>query len=65
MGGVNSAVMFTQWNDEQIRNAVADAIRVLSPDGGFILFPVDNVLDEFPWEKVEVLIDARRDRSTG
>lgn len=60
MGGVNSAVMFTQWSDQQIREAVAEAIRIMSPGGGFILYPVDSVFDEFPWEKVEVLIETWR-----
>jgi uroporphyrinogen decarboxylase len=57
MGGVNAAVMLTQWGDDQIRNAIDQAMEILSPGNGFILFPVDNIFCELPWEKVELLID--------
>jgi uroporphyrinogen-III decarboxylase len=57
MGGVNSAVMLTQWSDDQIRQAVDHAIEALSPGGGFILYPVDAIFNTQSWEKVEVLIE--------
>lgn len=57
MGGLNSAVMFSQWSDDQIRQAVDEAIKVLSPGGGFILYPVDAIFNTQSWEKVEVLIE--------
>ncbi len=57
MGGINAAVMLTQWSDDQIRNAIDQAIEILSPGNGFILFPVDNIFCELPWEKVELVID--------
>jgi uroporphyrinogen-III decarboxylase len=57
MGGINAAVMLTQWRDDQIRSAIDQAIEILSPGNGFILFPVDNVFCELPWEKVEMVID--------
>jgi uroporphyrinogen-III decarboxylase len=60
MGGVNSSVMLTQWSEDQIRQAVRDAIRILSPGGGFILYPVDQIFDEMDWHKVQVLIDEWR-----
>jgi len=60
MGGVNSSVMLTQWSDDQIRQAVRDAIRILSPGSGFILYPVDQIFDEMDWHKVQVLIDEWR-----
>jgi uroporphyrinogen-III decarboxylase len=56
MGGINAAVMLTQWSDEEISDAVRRAVQVLSPGSGFILFPVDNIHCELPWEKVEYLI---------
>jgi uroporphyrinogen-III decarboxylase len=62
MGGVNSAVMFTQWDEEHIRRAVDDAVAALSPEGGFILFPVDAVFNNQPWEKVQVLLDEWREK---
>jgi uroporphyrinogen decarboxylase len=57
MGGINAAVMLTQWSDDQIRSAIDQAMETLSPGSGFILFPVDNVFCELPWEKVELVID--------
>lgn len=57
MGGVNSSVMFTQWSEEAIRQAVKDAFRILAPGGGFILYPVDQVFSEMEWGKIQVLID--------
>ena len=60
MGGVNSAVMLSQWNKSQIRWAVEHAMRSLSPGGGFILHPVDAVFNNQPWEKILYLIDCWR-----
>lgn len=60
MGGLNSAVMFSQWSDEQIREAAAQAFNVLAPGGGFIAYPVDAVFDTLPWDKVEVLLEEWR-----
>ena len=61
MGGINAAVMLTQWTDEEIRQAVRHAIKILSPGGGFILYPVDNVSRDLPWEKVELVIEEWKD----
>ncbi len=58
MGGVNSAVMFSQWSDERIRQAVRQALEIMAPTGGFILYPVDAVFNTQPWQPVQVLIDA-------
>ena len=63
MGGVNSSVMLTQWNDDQIRRAVKDAVESLAPGSGFILYPVDQVGDNLPWHKVQILIDQWREIS--
>ena len=57
MGGLNSAVMLSQWSEEQIRQAVRQAVEILSPGNGFILFPVDAIFNTQPWEKVLILID--------
>ena len=58
MGGINSSVMLTQWEDEKIEYAVRDAIEIMSPGGGFILYPVDQIFTDTPWSKVRVLIEA-------
>ena len=57
MGGVNSAISLSQSTDEEIRQEVSLAVRTLGPGGGFILYPVDAIFTNQPWEKVEVLID--------
>ena len=60
MGGVNAAAMLTQWSDDQIREAIDQAMDILSPGSGFILFPVDNIFCELPWEKTELIIEQYR-----
>jgi uroporphyrinogen-III decarboxylase len=57
MGGMNAAITLSMGSEEEIRQAVDHAMQVLAPGGGFILFPVDNVFCEMPWERVEILID--------
>jgi len=57
MGGVNAAVTVTQGSDEEIRSAIDQAMEILSPGGGFILFPVDNLSCSLPWEKAELIIE--------
>lgn len=58
MGGANSAVMFSQWSDDQIRQAARQALDTLTPGGGFILYPVDAIFNNQPWEKVQLFIQA-------
>jgi hypothetical protein len=57
MGGMNAAVTLSMGSEAEIRGAVDQALQILAPGGGFILFPVDNVFCELPWEKVEIVID--------
>ena len=42
-GGINGHLTVEQGSEDQIREEVQRAIRQLSPGGGFILSPVDNV----------------------
>lgn len=57
MGGINAAVSLTMWKERNIRKAVDDAIQILGKQNGFILYPVDNIAIEWPWEKTEIIID--------
>jgi hypothetical protein len=57
MGGINGGVMLACWEEKEIRNAVDVAMKTLGELSGFILFPVDNVQCELPWEKVNIVID--------
>jgi hypothetical protein len=61
-GGMNSAVTLGQGSEEEIGQAVIEAIRVLAPGGGFVLYPVDVVLaGANPWNKVKILLKKWRD----
>ena len=58
-GGVNGHLTVEQGSEDQIRKEVQTAIRHLSPGGGFILSPVDNVREYSPLiqKNVATLID--------
>ncbi len=58
-GGVNGFVTVEEGTEEDIDQAVENALQILGPDG-FILSPVDNVRDPSNrvWEKVVKLIHA-------
>jgi uroporphyrinogen-III decarboxylase len=57
MGGMNSAVTLMQGTETEIRAAVDEALRILAPGGGFILYPVDAVFCEMDWKRVEIVVD--------
>jgi len=42
-GGVNGHLTVEQGTEEEVRQAVREAMRICAPGGGFILSPVDNV----------------------
>ncbi len=63
MGGVNSAVMLSHWSEAEIRQAVDQAMQIMAPGGGFILYPVDAIFNVQPWEKVQALIDQWKETS--
>jgi hypothetical protein len=63
-GGLNSAVTLNSGTPEEIRRAVTDAIDILSPGGGFILAPIDQVFEDTPWSNIQIMIDGWR-RSSG
>jgi uroporphyrinogen-III decarboxylase len=58
-GGVNGHLTVEQGTSEEVRAEVREALEVLSPGGGFILSPVDNVRENTPraHQNVSVLID--------
>ena len=59
-GGVNGFLSVEMGSREEIENAVETAISALSPGGGFILSPVDNIRDTSrdTWKNVQTMIDA-------
>jgi uroporphyrinogen decarboxylase len=61
-GGINSAVTLGQGSEREIEQAVTEAIRVLAPGGGFVLYPVDVLLaGANPWTKVRILLNKWRE----
>jgi len=58
-GGVNGHLTVELGNPEDVRTEVRRAVETLSPGGGFILSPVDNVREYTPTSKTNVaaLID--------
>jgi uroporphyrinogen-III decarboxylase len=58
-GGVNGFLTVEQGEEQEVREAVRQALSVLAPAGGFILSPVDNVTADTPttWRNVAALID--------
>lgn len=60
-GGVNSAVTLGRGTKKEIEAAVDEAIRQLAPGGGFVLFPVDNLMPGAnPWTSTETLLKRWR-----
>jgi hypothetical protein len=53
-GGVNGFVTVETGTHDDVRHAVAEAMDVLAPGGGFILSPVDNVVDDSPGTRANV-----------
>jgi len=62
MGGMNAAITLGPGSSrEEIRRAVTEAIRVLAPGGGFILYPVDQIFQDTPWLNVLTLVECWRE----
>jgi len=57
-GGVNGALTLGQGTPEEVRRATEEAIRTLGPGGGFVLYPVDQLVRQTPWANVEAMIES-------
>jgi uroporphyrinogen-III decarboxylase len=57
-GGINGALTLGAGTPEEVRKATRDAIRTLGPGGGFVLYPVDQMVRGTPWQNVEAMIDC-------
>jgi hypothetical protein len=59
-GGVNGHLTIEQGDPQQVRREVRSSLEILSPGGGFILSPVDNVRETTPTsnQNVKTLIDT-------
>jgi uroporphyrinogen-III decarboxylase len=57
-GGVNGAITLGNGSVEEVSRETRRAIEILAPGGGFVLYPVDQLVKETPWENVLAMIDA-------
>jgi uroporphyrinogen-III decarboxylase len=57
-GGVNGAVTLGNGSVEEVRRETRRAIQILAPGGGFVLYPVDQLVKETPWKNVLAMIDT-------
>jgi hypothetical protein len=58
-GGVNSAVTLT-GNKQGVERAAEDAIRILAPNGGFILAAIDTLYEDTVWDNFVTMIQSWR-----
>ena len=61
VGGINSAVTLERGTREEIRQAVFEAIDTLGP-AGLVLCPVDSIFPSTPWESVQMVIEAWKEK---
>jgi len=57
-GGVNGAITLGNGSVEEVSRETRRAIEILAPDGGFVLYPVDQLVKETPWENILAMIDV-------
>lgn len=55
-GGLNGALTLGHGSPEEVREATRTAIQTLGPGGGFVLYPVDQLVKETPWSNVQSMI---------
>ena len=60
-GGVNGVITLGHGTPEEVRRAAEAAIRTLGPGGGFVLYPVDQLVKETPWANVQAMIECWRE----
>jgi len=59
-GGINGALTLGHAAPAEVARATQEAIETLAPGGGFVLYPVDQLVKETPWENVEAMIASWR-----
>ena len=59
-GGMNAVLTLGEGTPQDAADAVEEAVRILAPGGGFVLFPVDQIVAGTPWENVEAMLERWR-----
>lgn len=62
-GGMNAILTLGEGTPADARAAVDEAVRTLAPGGGFVLFPVDQIVAGTPWENIEAMLARWREIS--
>ncbi|MFN2220645.1 MAG: uroporphyrinogen decarboxylase family protein [Anaerolineae bacterium] len=58
-GGVSTQTVLPQGSPQQVRQAVADCLATLAPEGtGLVLAPSHRLMTDVPMENVEALLEA-------
>ncbi|MEW6750007.1 MAG: uroporphyrinogen decarboxylase family protein [Candidatus Latescibacterota bacterium] len=60
-GGMNAVLTLGTGTPQDARRAVEEAIRTLAPGGGFVLFPVDQIIAGTPWENIQAMLERWRE----
>jgi len=57
-GGVNNCLTIEGGSQQDVKEAVEEAITILGPDGGLILSPVENIINitDHTWDNVHTMI---------
>ena len=60
-GGMNAILTLGEGTPEEAKTAVEEAIRTLASGGGFVLFPVDQIVAGTPWQNIEAMLERWRE----
>ena len=60
-GGMNAILTLGEGTPQDARDAVEEAVHILAPGGGFVLFPVDQIVAGPPWENIEGMLERWRE----
>jgi hypothetical protein len=63
-GGLNGAVTLENDTPQAVRAETRFALETMAPGGGFVLYPVDQLGKETPWENVTAMIETWREFGT-
>jgi uroporphyrinogen decarboxylase len=62
-GGISTQTVLPQGSPQQVRQAVADCLAALAPEGtGLVLAPSHRLMTDVPMENVAALLEAMSDR---
>ena len=60
-GGINAVLTLGEGTPVQARQTGEEALSTLAAGGGFVLFPVDQIVVGTPWENIEAMLERWRE----